>query len=110
MNIQDNEREQAEEMAELRAMILELRMKNKKERELNETSNSNNQGSTPKRQKKQTITTTPSRQEPSPLTGATLDKEFPEETLLLVETMPDKEPFTLEEGRELNQGQHTGKR
>jgi hypothetical protein len=101
-NIQANEREQAEEMAELRAMILELRMKNKKEREVNETRHNNNQGSTPKRQKKRTIITTPSRQEPNPLTGTTLDEEFPEDTLLLEETMPDEEPHTLEERKELN--------
>jgi hypothetical protein len=100
-HMQDNERKRQEdkqkhekEMAELKAMIMTLMHRN----DMDERSK--DQGSTPKRKKR--VDNPPTkRQERNPLTGTTLEEEFPEETLLLEEPRKDEEPFTPEEGLEL---------
>jgi hypothetical protein len=84
-----------QEMAEIRAMIMAISM-NKQEKA--DETNSSNQGSTPKRPKRRTVSTTPTRQELSPLTGTTLEEEFPEELLLLEGSRTDEEPSYPEEG------------
>jgi hypothetical protein len=77
---------------------LELQMRRQiKESEIG---NTNEQGSTPKR-KRRTNTANTKAQEPNPVTGTTLEEEFPEEALGLEEPMTDEEPHTLEEGRGL---------
>jgi hypothetical protein len=93
---QEDKRKHEKEMEELRAMVLNF-MKNKKDNE--SESNSTTQGSTPKRKKR----TNPNvdSQEHNPLTGATLEEEFPEAALCLEEQWSDEEPTTLEEGLDL---------
>jgi hypothetical protein len=82
----------------MRAMILALQMTRQiKESEISHTKD---QGSTPKRKRRTDMAAT-EMQEPNPVTGTTLEEEFPEEALCLEEPMTDEEPYTLEEGRGL---------
>lgn len=88
--------EHAQEIAELRAMILRIDMRNKQE-EKSEESNKN-QGSTPKRKKRDTNIPVNDTNQQNPLTGATLEEEFPEESLIMEDSMTDAEPIHPEEG------------
>lgn len=58
-------------------------------------SGKNDQGSTPKRQKKRPVSTTPLRPTPK----STLIRE---ETHTTTDTSTDEEPNTIEEGQEIN--------
>jgi hypothetical protein len=96
----DDEREQKdrkrdEEMAEMRALIMALMSKGGEE--LHKMID--NQGSTPKR-KKRGDEPLNNREERNPLTGTTLEEDFPEDLLLIEGTMKDAEPTTLQEGLE----------
>jgi hypothetical protein len=77
-------KEQMEKMLADMQTIMGILMKDKGGKEFDETSNKSNQGSTPKRQKKRTVSTPP-RTDPKPT----------------VDNMDDEEPTTLEEGQEI---------
>jgi hypothetical protein len=100
--VHDNERKRQEDgkkqerqMEELRAMILML-MESKSDSR--SEGNNNDQGSTPKRKKRADTSVI---QEHNPFTGATLEEEFPEESLQLNDSVPDEAPDTPKEGLEL---------
>jgi predicted RNase H-like nuclease (RuvC/YqgF family) len=95
--IEEKGRDRDAAMAEMRTLLLELKM-DKTHRESDKRNRE--QGSTPKRKKR--ITNEPmENQKQNPITGATLEEEFPEESLLLEGSVADDEPITLEEGREI---------
>jgi hypothetical protein len=88
--------EQVVEMAELRAMILELAKQKTGDEESEATGDEHIQGNTPKRpKKKRAVHTTPRRSNPTAMISR-------KEVDIQGELMPDEEPIALEEGLEQN--------